>query len=229
MHAADHGTRRWRHDVSHRTRLHSHGWQRAKISRAQNLLRGPQLRRALARDGLGPIARGAVLFPDAHGRYPARAAGRDHRPPLPICQQELSLRSGTGRPIGKRGANIPADKALDYVIGYAVGLDMTRRDLQRMMGDQKKPWEVGKSFDHAAVVSHLHPVASVGHLKEGAIWLKVNGETRQSDNIKDMIWSLAEDRQPLAVLRAIPRRHHLFRHAEKCRPRRAGGCYGGAH
>ena len=115
------------------------------------------------------------------------------------------------------------------MIGYAVGLDMTRRDLQRMMGDQKKPWEVGKSFDHAAVVSHLHPVASVGHLKEGAIWLKVNGETRQSDNIKDMIWSLAEDRQPLAVLRAIPRRHHLFRHAGKRRPRRAGRCEGGAY
>ena len=94
--------------------------------------------------------------------------------------------------IGKRGANVPADRALDYVVGYAAGLDMTRRDLQRMMDDQKKPWEVGKSFDHAAVVSHLHPVASVGHLKEGAIWLKLNGETKQSANIKDMIWSVAE-------------------------------------
>jgi 2-keto-4-pentenoate hydratase/2-oxohepta-3-ene-1,7-dioic acid hydratase in catechol pathway len=94
--------------------------------------------------------------------------------------------------IGRRGRSIPADQAWDYVVGYAVGLDMTRRDLQRMMGDQKKPWEVGKSFDHAAVVSHLHPAAQLGRLTHGAIWLKVNGQTKQSSDLKNMIWSVAE-------------------------------------
>jgi fumarylpyruvate hydrolase len=94
--------------------------------------------------------------------------------------------------IAKRGRNIAPGQALDYVAGYAVGLDMTRRDLQRAMGDQKKPWEVGKSFDRAAVISHLHPVAQVGHPVKGAIWLKVNGETKQSSDLANMTWSVAE-------------------------------------
>ena len=94
--------------------------------------------------------------------------------------------------IGKRGRNITAAQALDYVVAYAVGLDMTRRDLQRGMGDQKKPWEVGKSFDNSAVISHLHPVAATGHFTKGAIWLKVNGQTKQSANLSQMIWSVAE-------------------------------------
>jgi len=59
--------------------------------------------------------------------------------------------------LGKGGRNIPQDKALECVYAYAVGLDMTRRDLQRAMGDEKKPWEVGKSFDRSAVISYLHP------------------------------------------------------------------------
>ncbi len=94
--------------------------------------------------------------------------------------------------LGKGGKNIPVDQALDHVYGYAVGLDMTRRDLQRMMGDQKKPWEVGKSFDKAAVVTYLHPASKVGHIGQGAIWLKVNGETKQSSDLKNMIWSVAD-------------------------------------
>ena len=94
--------------------------------------------------------------------------------------------------IGKRGKNIPAAQALDYVVAYAVGLDMTRRDLQRGMGDQKKPWEVGKSFDNSAVISHLHPLATTGHFTKGAIWLKVNGQAKQSANLSQMIWSVAE-------------------------------------
>lgn len=94
--------------------------------------------------------------------------------------------------IARRGRNIPAARALDYVFGYAVGLDMTRRDLQRMMGDQKKPWELGKSFDHSAVISHLHPAAKTGHFTQGAIMLKVNGQVKQSSDLKNMIWSVAE-------------------------------------
>jgi fumarylpyruvate hydrolase len=90
------------------------------------------------------------------------------------------------------GANIPADKALDHVYGYALGLDMTRRDLQNQMAGEKKPWEIGKSFDHAAVIGPIHPVAKVGHLTKGAISLAVNGTVRQNSDLSKMIWSVAE-------------------------------------
>jgi fumarylpyruvate hydrolase len=94
--------------------------------------------------------------------------------------------------LSKGGRDIPADKALDHVFGYSLGLDMTRRDLQREMGDQKKPWEIGKSFDRSAPVGPIHPVSQVGHFADGAIWLKVNGQTKQSATLKHMIWSVAE-------------------------------------
>ena len=94
--------------------------------------------------------------------------------------------------IGKGGRNIPAASALDHVFGYTLGLDMTRRDLQRAMGDQKKPWEIGKSFDHSAVLGPLFPAAQIGHFTQGAIWLKVNGQTKQNANLNQMIWSVAE-------------------------------------
>ncbi|MEI6738433.1 MAG: fumarylacetoacetate hydrolase family protein, partial [Pseudomonadota bacterium] len=90
------------------------------------------------------------------------------------------------------GRNIPVDKALEHVFGYTVGLDMTRRDLQRAMGDQKKPWEIGKSFDHSAPVGPIHPVASVGHFTKGTISLKVNGQIKQSADLNQMIWAVAE-------------------------------------
>lgn len=90
------------------------------------------------------------------------------------------------------GRNVPVEKALDLVYGYAVGLDMTRRDLQRSMGDQKKPWEIGKSFDRSAPIGPIHPVAQVGHFTQGAITLKVNGAVKQDANLNQMIWSVAE-------------------------------------
>jgi fumarylpyruvate hydrolase len=94
--------------------------------------------------------------------------------------------------IGRGGRNIPAASALDHVWGYTLGLDMTRRDLQRAMGDEKKPWEIGKSFDHSAPLGPLFPVAQIGHFQQGAIWLKVNGQTKQNANLNQMIWSVAE-------------------------------------
>ena len=92
----------------------------------------------------------------------------------------------------KGGRSIPIDKALDCVYGYALGLDMTRRDLQRGMGDQKKPWEIGKSFDRSAPIGPLHPASRIGHIKDGAIWLKVNGAIKQDANLNQMIWNVAE-------------------------------------
>ena len=94
--------------------------------------------------------------------------------------------------LAKGGRDVPAERALDLVYGYTVGLDMTRRDLQRAMGDEKKPWEIGKSFDRSAPLGYLQPAAKVGHLKDGAIVLKVNGQVKQSANLNQMIWSVAE-------------------------------------
>src|SRR3978361_241937 len=90
------------------------------------------------------------------------------------------------------GTNISPEQALDHVYGYALGLDMTRRDLQNGMAAEKKPWEIGKSFDHAAVLGPIHPVAKIGHLSKGAISLAVNGTVRQNSDLDKMIWSVAE-------------------------------------
>jgi fumarylpyruvate hydrolase len=90
------------------------------------------------------------------------------------------------------GTNIAPEKALDHVYGYALGLDMTRRDLQNGMSAEKKPWEIGKSFDHAAVIGPIHPATKTGHFSKGAISLAVNGSVRQSSDLDKMIWSVAE-------------------------------------
>ena len=94
--------------------------------------------------------------------------------------------------LSQGGRNVPKEKALDLVYAYTVGLDMTRRDLQRAMGDEKKPWEIGKSFDRSAPLGPLQPAATVGHFTKGAIWLKVNGVVKQNANLDMMIWSVAE-------------------------------------
>ena len=94
--------------------------------------------------------------------------------------------------LGKGGRDVPVERALDMVLAYTVGLDMTRRDLQRAMGDEKKPWEIGKSFDRSAVLGPLQPAGKVGHFAQGAIWLKVNGQTKQNANLNQMIWNVAE-------------------------------------
>ncbi len=90
------------------------------------------------------------------------------------------------------GKNIANEKALDHVFGYALGLDMTRRDLQRAMGDQKKPWEIGKSFDRSAPIGPIHTVDAVGHLGKGRISLAVNGAVKQDATLSHMIWNVQE-------------------------------------
>lgn len=94
--------------------------------------------------------------------------------------------------IGKAGANIAPEKALDHVFGYAVGLDMTRRDLQLAARDRGRPWEPGKAFDRSAPISSIHPVSEVGHPASGRIWLKVNGEARQDADLKQLVWPVAD-------------------------------------
>ena len=91
------------------------------------------------------------------------------------------------------GKNIPIEKALEHVYGYALGLDMTRRDLQRAMGDEKKPWEIGKSFDRSAPIGPLHTIQQLGgHFTKEIISLSVNGQTKQRATLAHMIWSVAE-------------------------------------
>ncbi|HTS53367.1 MAG TPA: fumarylacetoacetate hydrolase family protein [Burkholderiales bacterium] len=90
------------------------------------------------------------------------------------------------------GFQIPAARALDHVYGYAVGLDMTRRDLQLQARDMGRPWDFGKAFDESAPITAIHPVASQGHHSAGAISLTVNGELRQKADLQDMIWNIPD-------------------------------------
>jgi fumarylpyruvate hydrolase len=90
------------------------------------------------------------------------------------------------------GGDIPVAKALDHVLGYGVGLDMTRRDLQGEAKKLGRPWEIGKAFEASAPCTALVPAAAIGHPSAGAIWLKVNGETRQEGDLNQMIWKVPE-------------------------------------
>ncbi|NYI00156.1 fumarylacetoacetate hydrolase family protein [Cupriavidus plantarum] len=94
--------------------------------------------------------------------------------------------------IGKSGSDIAVEDALDHVYGYAVGLDMTRRDLQMKMREMGRPWEIGKAFDASAPIGPIHRAADVGHPQKAALTLTVNGETRQSSNVTHLIWSVPE-------------------------------------
>jgi len=120
------------------------------------------------------------------------AAGTVGDHPYPTLTKNYHYEAELVACLGKGGKNVPTERALDLVYGYTLGLDMTRRDLQRAMGDQKKPWEIGKSFDHSAVIGAVHKVAQTGHYTQGAIWLKVNGQIKQNANLNQMIWNVAE-------------------------------------
>jgi fumarylpyruvate hydrolase len=94
--------------------------------------------------------------------------------------------------IGKGGRDISPDQAYEHVWGYAVGLDMTRRDLQMKMREMGRPWEIGKAFDKSAPIGPLTPAAAAGHPKSAAIWLQVDGQDKQRSNIDKLIWSVPE-------------------------------------
>jgi fumarylpyruvate hydrolase len=94
--------------------------------------------------------------------------------------------------IGRGGSNISIANALEHVYGYAVGLDMTRRDLQLEARDKGRPWEFGKSFAKSAPIGPLHRAQEVGHPASAPISLTVNGQPRQSSDIAKLIWSVAE-------------------------------------
>ena len=112
--------------------------------------------------------------------------------PFPQATQDLHHEIELVVALGKGGANIAVEKALDHVWGYGVGLDMTRRDLQGEAKKMGRPWEMGKSFDNSAPCTALLPASRIGHPAKGAIWLKVNGAIKQKGDLSEMIWNVPE-------------------------------------
>lgn len=102
--------------------------------------------------------------------------------------------------IGKGGRDIASADAASHIFGYAVGLDMTRRDLQIKMREQGRPWEIGKAFDYSAPVGPVHPIAATGAIEQGAISLEVDGKVRQASDISHLIWSVSETIANLSTL-----------------------------
>ena len=119
------------------------------------------------------------LDPSGEFPYPPNSSDVHHEAELAVM-----LKSG--------GMNIPVDRALDHVYGYALALDMTRRDLQAAQKQLRRPWEIGKAFERSAPVGPVHPVSVVGHPSDGRIALKVNGELRQEGDLNHMIWKVPE-------------------------------------
>lgn len=112
--------------------------------------------------------------------------------PYPVMTANLHHEIELVVALGRGGADIPVEQALAHVYGYAVGLDMTRRDLQLEARDKGRPWEFGKSFALSAPIGVLSPVQSAGHVERGVISLTVNGGMRQSSDVSNLIWSVAE-------------------------------------
>lgn len=126
---------------------------------------------------------------DAVLPVPAGSVGRmDYPPKTADLHHEIEMVAA----IGLGGRNISAAAASRHIAGYAIGLDMTRRDLQAELKKQGRPWDLAKGFDQSAPVGPIHPVAAVGHPQRGSIRLAVNGAERQRGDLADMIWSVPE-------------------------------------
>lgn len=126
-------------------------------------------------------------------------AGETGTMPYPSLTQNLHHEIELVVAIGTGGRNITAADAPKHIYGYAVGLDMTRRDLQNEMKKQGRPWCIGKGFDHSAPIGPITPVAQAGDLDQASIWLKVNGLERQSSQISKLIWNIAETIEHLSA------------------------------
>lgn len=129
----------------------------------------------------------AVVPNNATIPYPPRTSNLHH-------EVELVVALGAG------GANIAKEDASALIFGYAVGNDLTRRDLQAVAAKAGQPWETSKGFDRSAPISAIHPRKEVGLIESGEIWLKVNGKDRQRANIADMIWKVPEIIAELSTL-----------------------------
>ena len=126
-------------------------------------------------------------------------AGQTVQMPYPSLTGNLHHEIELVAAIGKGGRAIAAANALEHVFGYAVGLDMTRRDLQNDMKKQGRPWCIGKGFDHSAPIGPITPVAQAGDVAQAAIWLQVNGADRQRSTVAQLIWNIAETIEHLSA------------------------------
>ena len=123
---------------------------------------------------------------------PADAVVPPGRLPFPTGTGELHHEIELVVALGEGGRDIPAERALDYVFGYAVGLDMTRRDLQAAAKKAGRPWDMAKGFDQSAPTGSIRTVEDIGHPTEGAVWLRINGEPRQQGDLDQQIWTVPE-------------------------------------
>jgi len=129
----------------------------------------------------------AIVPNNATIPYPSQTANLHHEIELVVA-------------IGKGGSNIAVAQALEHVFGYAVGNDLTRRDLQSEAKNQGRPWDTAKGFDRAAPIGAIQPATAGTRLERGRIWLKVNGELRQQGDLADLIWSIPEIIAELSTL-----------------------------
>ena len=116
----------------------------------------------------------------------------DGRFPYPPATADVHFEIELVVALGSGGSDIPVERAMNCVYGYAVGLDMTRRDLQGEAKKLGRPWEVGKSFEASAPCGPLVPASRIGHLDKGAVWLDVNGKRRQTGDLSQLIWKIPE-------------------------------------
>ena len=126
-------------------------------------------------------------------------AGQTASVPYPSLTKNLHHEIELVAAIGTGGKNIKAADALQHVFGYAVGLDLTRRDLQGEMKKQGRPWCIGKAYDQSAPIGPITPADQAGDVANAAIWLQVNGADRQRSNVAKLIWNLAETIEHLSA------------------------------
>ena len=112
--------------------------------------------------------------------------------PYPALTKDLHFEVELVVALKAGGRDVTPERALDLVFGYAVGIDLTRRDLQIAAREVKRPWEIGKAFDHSAPCGALKPAAEIGHPAKGRIRLSVNGTVRQDGDLEQLIWSVPE-------------------------------------
>lgn len=136
---------------------------------------------------------------DAQAVVPA-APNRELDLPYPPQTSNLHYECELVVAIGKGGANITVEDAAAHIFGYAVGFDMTRRDLQFKMRDAGRPWEIGKAFDYSAPVGLIHRAEDVGDISHATIQLNLDGVTKQSSAISHLIWSISETIANLSTL-----------------------------
>ncbi len=134
---------------------------------------------------------------------PADAVVPAGRLPFPAGTQELHHEIELVVALGEGGRDIPVEEALDHVFGYAVGLDMTRRDLQAVAKQAGRPWDMAKGFDQSAPTGSIRTVEDGGHPTRGAVWLRINGEPRQEGDLAQQIWTVPETISYLSTLVAL--------------------------